>query len=65
MILTIDEEIEKIKLTSIPRDTRVDIPERGLDKINHAYAFGGPELAIRTINRNFRLDVRHFVTVNF
>ena len=64
MILTLDEGNNKIKITSIPRDSRVDIPGRGLDKINHAYAFGGPELAIRTINRNFQLDIRHFVSVN-
>ncbi|MDD3867371.1 MAG: LCP family protein [Eubacteriales bacterium] len=65
MLLTLDEKNDKIKITSIVRDSYVDIPDRGLDKINHAYAFGGPELAIRTINQNFDLDIRHYVTVNF
>ncbi len=65
MILTLDEVHKKIKITSLPRDTYVDIPGRRLDKINHAYAFGGPELAIKTINQNFNLDIRRFVSVNF
>ena len=47
------------------RDSYVEIPGRGLVKINHAYAFGGPELALKTINTNFALDVRHYVSVNF
>lgn len=36
-----------------------------MDKINHAYAFGGPELAIQTINTNFGLNIEDFVSVNF
>lgn len=47
------------------RDSYVDIEGYGYDKINHAYAFGGPELAINTINRNFDLNIKDFVTVNF
>ena len=65
MILTLDEKHDKIKITSIVRDAYVDIPGRGLDKINHAYAFGGPELAIKTINQNFKLDIRHYISLNF
>ncbi len=65
MILTIDENTKKIKLTSIPRDSYVNIPGRGMDKINHAYAFGGPQLALKTLNSNFGLDVKYFATVNF
>lgn len=65
MIASIDKEFKKIKLTSIMRDTYVDIPGRGMDKINHAYAYGGPELAIKTINQNFDMNIRDFVTVDF
>jgi len=65
MLITIDRNSKKIKLTSIIRDSYVNIPGRGMDKINHAYAFGGPELAIRTINSNFHLDIKNFATVNF
>jgi len=65
MILTIDNEHNKLKLTSIMRDSYVNIDGRGKDKINHAYAFGGPELAIKTINQNFNLNIQDFATVNF
>ena len=65
MIATIDKIHNKLKLTSIMRDSYVDIQGHGKDKINHAYAFGGPQLAIKTINENFGLDITDFVTVNF
>lgn len=70
MVLTLDNEHGKIKLTSILRDVRVYIGEEcgydsGYDKLNHAYAYGGPELAIKTINQNFGLDIEDYVTVNF
>lgn len=65
MILTIDKGNNKAKLSSIMRDSYVTIPGRGKDKINHAYAFGGAPLAIRTINENFKLNVDDFIAVNF
>lgn len=65
IILSLDREHKKIKLTSIMRDTYVNIPDKGMDKINHAYAFGGPELSLKTINQNFNINIREFVTVNF
>ncbi|AQM59425.1 LCP family protein [Clostridium baratii] len=65
MILTIDKDHDKIKLSSIMRDSYTDINGRGKDKINHAYAFGGPELALNTINKNFNLSIDKFITVNF
>lgn len=65
MIATIDTVHKKLKLTSIMRDYYVYIEGHGNDKINHAYAFGGPELAIKTLNRNFDLNIKDFVSVNF
>ncbi|MGL5066364.1 MAG: LCP family protein [Sarcina sp.] len=64
MILTLDEKHKKVKLTSIMRDSYVDINGKK-DKINHAYAYGGPELAIKTINKNFGLNIKDFISVNF
>lgn len=64
MILTIDQKNDKLKLSSVMRDSYVDIPSNGMDKITHAYAFGGPELAISTINKNFNLNIEDFITVN-
>jgi len=65
MILSIDKRHNKIKMSSIMRDTYVKINGHGETKINHAYAFGGPLLAIRTLNENFDLDIRDYVAVDF
>jgi LCP family protein required for cell wall assembly len=50
---------------SIPRDTVVDIPGHGRDKINAAYAIGGPALAVETIERYLGIRVNHLIEVNF
>jgi len=50
---------------AIPRDTVVDIPGHGRDKINAAYAYGGPALAIRTVEQFLGIPVNHLVEVNF
>src|SRR5690606_31000946 len=55
MIISIDTETKKVKLSSIMRDTYVKIYARGQNKINAAYFEGGPQLAIRTLNENFDL----------
>lgn len=65
MIATIDTVHKKLKLTSIMRDSYVAIDGHGNDKINHAYAFGGPQLAIKTLNENFDLNIENFASVNF
>lgn len=54
-----------LKLTSILRDTIVDIPGHGSGKLNAAYAYGGPQLVIRTLNENFKLNIIHYVAVDF
>lgn len=65
MILTVDKKHNKIKLSSIARDSYVNIDGYGKDKLTHAYVFGGAPLAIRTINQNFNMDITDYVTVNF
>ncbi len=50
---------------SIPRDTVVNIPGNGQNKINAAYAIGGPSLAIRTVEDYLGIQVNHLVEVNF
>ncbi|WP_294371686.1 LCP family protein [uncultured Clostridium sp.] len=65
VIATLDTEHNKIKLSSIIRDSYVLIHNKShKDKINHAYAFGGPELTLKTLNDNFNLDLTQFVSVN-
>jgi polyisoprenyl-teichoic acid--peptidoglycan teichoic acid transferase len=65
MILTLDSVHNKIKLSSIMRDSYVNIDGHGMDKINHAYAFGGAELALKTLNDNFDLNISDVMIVNF
>ncbi len=50
---------------SIARDTRVDIPGHGRDKINAAFAFGGTALAIETVEAYTGVDVNHVIVVSF
>src|SRR5436190_6394951 len=50
---------------SIPRDTVVDIPGHGRNKINAAYAIGGPALAVETVQRYLGIKVDHLVEVSF
>src|SRR5690242_7710915 len=50
---------------AIPRDTVVAIPGHGTNKINAAYAFGGPQLAVRTVENYLGIPVNHLVEVNF
>ncbi|EYE89772.1 LytR family transcriptional regulator [Fervidicella metallireducens AeB] len=65
IIATIDPKHKKIKLSSIMRDTYVTIEGHGQTKITEAYTYGGPELAIKTLNQNFDLNIRDYATVNF
>ena len=49
----------------IPRDTVVDIPGHGTNKINAAYAFGGPALATQTVKEYLGVEINHVVEVSF
>lgn len=65
MLLSLNKKTKDVTLTSLFRDTYVYIDGHGYSKLNHAYAYGGPELAISTVNKNFDLNIHDFVTVNF
>lgn len=73
MILTVDNKHNTVKMTSVLRDSLVNIEGDGYGgayydwntKINAAYSLGGPELAIRTLNQNFGLRIEDYVTINF
>jgi LCP family protein required for cell wall assembly len=54
-----------ILLLSIPRDTRTEVPGHGTTKINHAAAYGGVPLAIKTVKKFTGLPVHHYVQVDF
>ena len=65
IIITIDDVHDKIKMTTVARDSYVEIEGNGKDKITHAHWFGGPELAVKTLNQNFNMEITDYVTVNF
>ena len=65
VILTVDKKHNKLKLTSIARDSYVEIDGHSKDKLTHAYAYGKSQLAVKTLNTNFGLEITDYVTVNF
>lgn len=66
MVLSIGLDDGSVKLTSILRDSYVVIPGyKNSNKINVAYGRGGGELAMRTVNRNFEMNIQYYVTINF
>ncbi|MGM9972622.1 MAG: LCP family protein [Clostridiaceae bacterium] len=65
MVLTVDPVHNKLKLTSLMRDSYVQIDGHGYDKLTHAYAFGKGQLAIKTVNSNFDLNIEDYVVVDF
>lgn len=65
IMLSIDNRHKKIKLTSFMRDSYINVEGHGLDKLTHAYAYGGPKLAIQTIESNFGIKVDRYAKVDF
>lgn len=65
MIATIDANNKNIKLTSLARDTYVDIPGKGKGKLNAAYFWGKEDLLFQTIEENFDLKLDNFIQVDF
>lgn len=65
MIISINPKYKSLKLISIPRDTAANI--EGIDhryKINAAFATGKEQLAVKTVNQTFGLDLKEYVTIN-
>ncbi len=65
IILSVDGKHNKIKAVSLMRDSLVNVPGYGKKKLNSAYAIGGVELAIKTINENFGMNISDYVSLNF
>jgi LCP family protein required for cell wall assembly len=65
MIASLDPESKKASLVSIPRDSRVRIAgNHGVEKINSAHAFGGPELAVQTVSEDFGVPIDHYIVID-
>lgn len=65
IIVSIDKNTKKIKLSSIMRDTYVPIPDHRDNKINSAFATGGVPLAKKTIEENFKITIDSTVVINY
>ncbi|MBT2756456.1 LCP family protein [Mesobacillus foraminis] len=65
MIASYNPDRGTYKLASIMRDTYIGIPGHGSNKINTAFALGGPELLRQTIKENFGVDLEHYAIVDF
>ena len=69
IIASINNDTKEIKLLSVYRDTLLEITKEDgstvTTKVNAAYAYGGPELALQTLNKNLDLNISEYVTVNW
>jgi len=65
MLLTIDREREIVALTSLMRDMYVYVPDHGNMRINAAYAYGGAQLLIDTIEANFKIEIDNYAAIDF
>lgn len=65
IVLTLKPGEDEMQMISIPRDTRAPIVGRGtVEKINHAYAYGGPDMAIQTVENFLGINFDYFVRIN-
>ena len=65
IIASINKKTNEVKLVSVYRDTYLLLTGRNLDKVTHAYSYGGAEMAVSTLNANLDLNIEEYVTVNF
>lgn len=65
MILHIDGDRRGASVISIPRDSWVDVPGHGTHKINAAFSFGGPSLAVQTIERLTDIRIDHLAVIDW
>lgn len=65
MIVSLNQDTKEVKIASVYRDSYLNIDGHGLDKVTHAYSYGGPKLALSTLNKNLDLNITDFVAVNF
>lgn len=65
MLVRVDPSTGGAQMLSIPRDLRVEIPGHGTNKINAAFAFGGPSLLVETLKSNLNVEVNHYVQMDF
>jgi LCP family protein required for cell wall assembly len=65
IVARVDPAQQKVWMISIPRDTRVEIPGHGVDKVNAANYYGGPSLTVETIEQFLGIPINHYMQLNF
>lgn len=65
MLVRVDVKARRYAMLSIPRDLRVPVPGYGQEKVNVAYAEGGPGLAVRTVRDYTGVEVHHYAEIDF
>jgi LCP family protein required for cell wall assembly len=65
LLVHVDPDQKYLSLLSLPRDLRVEIPGHGLDKLNAAYAYGGPSLTVETVELLTGIDIDEYIEVDF
>lgn len=65
ILLSISNRTKTIHMTSLLRDIYVEIPGHQSNRLNAAYAYGGPELLMETLEKNFDIQVNRYMQVNF
>lgn len=68
IIASMDQKTKNIKLLSVYRDTYMQVEEHGkqvLDKVTHAYSYGGAQNTLKSLNTNLDLNISEYLTVNF
>lgn len=65
MVLSVNPEKKTTEIVSIPRDTQADIVGKGTtEKINHAYAYGGPDMAVKSLEKLLNVPIDHYATID-
>lgn len=65
ILISINKESEQLIATSIMRDIYVEIPGHGNNRINAAYAYGGADLLVETVEKNFKIQIDRYASVDF
>lgn len=65
LFVTVDIDDRNIRVLSLPRDTRVSIPQHGTQKLNHAFAYGGPDLLKATVSNYLDEPILYYVIVDY
>lgn len=65
MLVSFNQDKEKVTAVSFLRDSLVDIPGYGKSRLGHTYAYGGVGLTINTLNETYELDIQKYITIDF